>query len=134
VAPVLFLVLFGILEYARFLFVVQLMDNAAREGARYAVVSTTAVSTSDVQTYVDQYLAGQGASQLVGYSPSTSITVYKADPTTGQDSGQPWLNAGWGDAVGVTVSGTYQPLTPGLLWLTGSLTVQATCVMSSEAN
>ena len=134
VAPVFLLVLLGILEYARFLFTVQLMNNAAREGARYAVVSSTTVSTSDVQTYVDQYLAGQGTAQLVGYSPSTSITVYKADATTGQDSGQSWLNAGWGDAIGVTVSGTYEPLMPGLLWLSGSLTVQATCVMSSETN
>ena len=64
VAPVCFMILLGILEYARYLFTVQLMNNAAREGARYAVVSSTTVSTSDVQTYVDRYLAGQGAALL----------------------------------------------------------------------
>src|SRR4051812_33798367 len=36
----LFLMLFGILEYARFLFVYHLATNAARDAARFAVVRT----------------------------------------------------------------------------------------------
>ncbi len=134
VAPVFFLIVLGVFEYARFLFTVQLLNNAAREGARYAAVNTTAVSTANVQSYTDQYLMGQGAAQLVSYNSSTSIAVFKADPTTGQNTGLSWQNAGWGDGVGVTISGTYQPITPGLLHLTGNLSVSATCVMTTEAN
>jgi Flp pilus assembly protein TadG len=134
VAPVFFLVLLGIFEYARFLFTLQLMNNAAREGARYAVTNVTTVNTANVQTYVDGYLAGQGGSQLVGYNPITSISVYMADPTTGQNTGLVWTNAGWGNGIGVSISGTYQPITPGLLYLTGSLPLTASCVMTCEAN
>jgi Flp pilus assembly protein TadG len=133
VAPVFFLVLLGILEYARFLFVVQMLNNAAREGARYAAVNTTSVTTSNIQNYVDNYMAGQGA-QLSGYNKTSSITVYKADPTTGANLGQTWQNAGWGDGVGVTVSGTYRPMMPGLMHIANSFTIKGTCVMVCEAN
>lgn len=134
VAPVFFLLVFGVLEYARFLFTVQLLNNAAREGARYAAVNTTTVSTSGVQSYVDNYLAGQGGAQLVGYNPSTNISVYRADPVTSANTGLSWVNGSWGDAVGVSISGTYQPLAPGLLLLTGSRTISGTCVMTCESN
>jgi Flp pilus assembly protein TadG len=40
VVSVFVLVLFGALEYCRFIFIRQLVDNAAREGARFAVVNT----------------------------------------------------------------------------------------------
>jgi Flp pilus assembly protein TadG len=134
VIPIFLLILLGILEYTRFLFTVELLNNAAREGARYAVVNTTAVTTSDIQTYVDGYLAGQGAAQLVNYNPSTAISVYKADPATGGVLNSTWQDAGWGEGIGVSVTGTYYPMLPGLLQLTGSMTIKGTCVMTSEAN
>ena len=40
VSVLLFTMLFGILEYARFLFVIHMTTNAARDGARFAVVHT----------------------------------------------------------------------------------------------
>jgi Flp pilus assembly protein TadG len=134
VAPIVLLFLMGILEYGRFLFTLQLVNNAAREGARYAVVNTTTDTTVGVQTYVDKYLAGQGATQYVGYSASSNITVYKADPVTGLNSGTTWTNANWGDAIGVTITGTYQPIVPGFLKLSGSMTLTGTCLMTVEAN
>lgn len=134
VVPIMFLLLMGVFEYARFLFTMQLVNNAAREGARYAVVNTTTETTAGVQTYVDKYLAGQGGTQFVGYTPSSNITVYLADPTTGQNTGLTWQNTSWGNAVGVSVTGTYQPIVPGLLSMTGSMTLTGTCVMTVEAN
>jgi hypothetical protein len=113
---------------------VQLLNNAAREGARYAVVNTTAVTTANVQSYTDQYLMGQGSAQLVSYSATSNISVYRADPTTGGNTGLSWTNASWGDAVGVSITGTYKPITPGLLYLTSTITVTGTCVMTAEAN
>ncbi|HET7831275.1 MAG TPA: TadE/TadG family type IV pilus assembly protein [Candidatus Limnocylindrales bacterium] len=38
VAPVFFLLLFGIIEGGRFIFYYQTLNNATREGARYAIV------------------------------------------------------------------------------------------------
>jgi hypothetical protein len=38
VAPIFFLLLFGIIEFGRYVYNVQVLNNAAREGARYAVV------------------------------------------------------------------------------------------------
>jgi Flp pilus assembly protein TadG len=134
VVPVFFLVIFGILEYARLLFAIQLVNNAAREGARYAVVNTTTATTAEVQTYVDGFMANQGTKLFTGYTATGSITVYKADPSTGQNLGASWQNASWGDAVGVTITGTYQPMLPGLTQLASSMTLTGTCVMTTEAN
>ena len=134
VAPIFFLLMFGVFEYCRFLFTLQLVNNAAREGARYAVVNISTDTTASVQAYVNSYLAGQGATQYVGYTPASNITVYMADPITGQNTGQSWQNAYWGNAIGVTITGTYQPIVPGLLSLTGSRTLTGTCVLTVEAN
>ena len=134
VAPVMLLLLMGVFEYGRFLFTLQMVNNAAREGARYAAVNITTDNTAGVQTYVDNYLAGQGASQYVGYSKTSNITVYTADPTTGQNTGTSWQNAAWGDGIGVSITGTYQPIVPGLLKMTGSITLTGTCVVTVEAN
>jgi Flp pilus assembly protein TadG len=38
VAPIFFLVLFSIVEAARFVFYYELLNNATRDGARYAIV------------------------------------------------------------------------------------------------
>ena len=38
VAPIFFLLLFGIIEAGRFMFYYQTLNNATREGARYAIV------------------------------------------------------------------------------------------------
>ncbi len=131
VSIVFFMFLFGILEYGRFVFTLNMLNNAAREGARYAVVQTTSVSTTQVRTYVDAYLTSS-SSGLLNYSPSNNIKVFQANTTTGADNGGGWTNAGQGQAVGVTISGTYNPFLPNFLFLNNSLPIQATAIMYSE--
>ena len=46
VLPVMLLFLFGILEYSRYVMLLQVMTNAAREGCRYAVMHTDPVTIS----------------------------------------------------------------------------------------
>jgi Flp pilus assembly protein TadG len=41
VAPIFFLVLFAIIDIGRYVYYVQVLNNAAREGARYAIVHGT---------------------------------------------------------------------------------------------
>ena len=38
VAPIFFLMLFAIIDFGRYVYYVQVLNNAAREGARYAIV------------------------------------------------------------------------------------------------
>ncbi len=144
VIPVALLFVFGILEYSRLVMTRQILQNAVREGARLAVVNTQNLTTAQVQDYVDQKLAGQGA-QLQGYAKATSIQVYKADPATGNplDANDnvvgswtlaPFVNAQFGQGIAVRVTGTYQPVLPSFLYMGSNITVQAMAVMNSEAN
>ncbi len=123
----------GIYEYGRYLMVENLLDNAAREGCRLAVVHTADYTTSQIQDAADAALAGQGTQQLQGYNKYSNITVFHAD-SSGNNIGTDWNNATFGQGVGVTISGTYQPLVPSFLKASTSFTVSSTIIMNSEAN
>jgi Flp pilus assembly protein TadG len=128
------LVIVGILEYARYLLTLQVVENAAREGARYAVVNTASATTSQVQDYVDSCLVGLSPTQLQGYSKTTSITVFRADPSTGAALGGSWSDASFGQAIAVKITGNYQPILPAFLFLGATIPIQAQAQMYSEAN
>jgi Flp pilus assembly protein TadG len=117
---------FGIFEYGRLLMMRQLLDNAAREGARLAVVSTNNLATSDIQNCVTRRLAGQTLTNM-------SIQVYKADPSSGANIGE-WTDAALGDCIAVAITGTYRPLIPRLTLVPTKLPMSAKAVMCSEAN
>ncbi len=70
VLPLVFLFLFGILEYGRYVMMLQIATNAAREGAHYAVTHTNPITisgvtygngTSDVVNTVNTAMGGQSA-------------------------------------------------------------------------
>src|SRR5579871_4763112 len=100
------MILFGIFEYGRFLMTKQLMDNAARTGARWAVANTMSGTTTQVQAIVNTAL-GPAANQLVGYTQSSSISVYAADSSGNFISGTTWSNVAFGANVAVVITGTY---------------------------
>jgi Flp pilus assembly protein TadG len=142
VLPLVLLVFIGVAEYARYVATRQVVENAVREGARYAVVRTIDESTLDaqIQDEVDRRLAGFG-SQLAGYDKRTSIQVYKADPTTGANVGS-WKDAGFGELIAVRLVGTFRPAVAGVALplngrtvpLVGGVGVVAESIMYSEAN
>lgn len=123
---------FGIYEYGRFLMLKNLLTNAAREGARLAVVNTDDYSTSQIRDAIDAVLAGQG-NQLQGYNKSTSITVFRAD-SLGNQIGTDWNNAKFGESVGVKITGNYQPILASFLGAQASFPISVTAIMNSEAN
>jgi Flp pilus assembly protein TadG len=151
IIPICLLFLLAIYEYGRYVMVRQLLDNATREGARYAVVHTQSKTTLDIQNVVDQYLGGQGI-QLDAYDKTVNIQVFMADPATGNPldangnvvawTAAPFNNAGFGQAIAVQITGTYRPVIPALVaYNRGQLTilpstvpVQSTCIMYSETN
>jgi Flp pilus assembly protein TadG len=126
VLPICFAVLFGLLEYGRLAMIRQLLDNAAREGARLAVVSTNSLTTQDIQNCVTSRMAGQTLQGI-------SIQVYKADPATGNNIGQ-WTDAGMGSCIAVQISGNFTPIVPGISLLPNPLAMTAKAMMYSEAN
>jgi Flp pilus assembly protein TadG len=134
VLPLVILFLLGILEYGRYVMTLQVLTNAAREGAHYALSHTEPVTiqgvtygnaTSDVTNVVTNSSGGQ---QLTGQT----IQVYASD-AFGNNQGT-WTNAGVGDSICVRISGTYRFLVPQMLSLPVSIPVVAQAVMRSEGN
>ncbi len=120
--------LFGLFEYGRLIMVRHLLDHAAREGARRAVVTTNTLTTADIQALVTARLAGQ--------VNNPTVTVYKADPVSGANIGA-WSDAGFGEAIAVRVETNYNWMLPNFWQLFGISqpgTLTSTSVMRSEAN
>jgi Flp pilus assembly protein TadG len=114
---------FGLFEYGWFLMNYNLVNNAAREGCRYALVNNTSSTiSSDVTTVVTNYMAGQS-------SNFTSITV----TVSGTHNGSAVTDVTTlvaGDFIIVKVSATYKFLNiipifklPTTMTLTSSVTM-----------
>jgi Flp pilus assembly protein TadG len=90
VLTVFCMLLFGVFEYTRFLFVLHVTNNATRDGSRYAAVNLnmpTSFSNTDytdasgnvypnIQRYTTSLLGGADQ-QISGYQ----VAVYAVDPT-----------------------------------------------------
>ncbi len=132
VVLVIFLMMFmGIIEYGRYYYLVQVSNNAVREGARYAVVhtgdGTTATQVSDLVT---TKMNGT-ENMLSGYT----VSVQNVNTATGAAiANSNWNDAQFGGAIMVKISGTYTPSAPFLLFLPSSFAFQATTIMNSEGN
>lgn len=164
VAFLLFLLLFGIFEYARFLFVCHLATNAARDAARFAVVRTSggvsitdadgtdinepaAVTAADVAEVWRSGTFGGRAygtgmcgmeSNIGGYTVNVFAvpdSALNATPPDLSPAGKPaWTAAGFHQPIAVQVTGTYQPVLPGLIGMSADVPFTVTVLMGSEAN
>jgi Flp pilus assembly protein TadG len=125
---VFFLLLFGILEYGRYIFLRQLVTNAARDGARFAVVNTLASTMeADTKARVKTLMGGQDT-KVKNYD----CQVYAADPT-GKKIGDASA-AKFGEYVAVEVSCEFNPVLPSFIFMNKKLTVQTKALMYCEAN
>jgi Flp pilus assembly protein TadG len=124
-----FVLLFAIFEYGRYLMVRAIVDNAAREGARVAIVSpsslTVAQATANVNAMVTQTMASQ---QLTNYA----VQIYQADDT-GTSTGA-WTDTAFGGNIVVQVTGSYTPMFPTFGFLPNPVPVVGTSMMRCEAN
>lgn len=77
IASVLFLVVFGIIEFSRAFMVVHILTDTARQGCRVAVVGGK--STSDIETTVTTTLSQQGIS---GHTTTVKINGSVRDALT----------------------------------------------------
>jgi len=109
VAPIFFLLLFGIIESGRFIFYYETLNNATREGARYAIVNganTIGCSTGPAApgtTSCDP--AGDDVRERVRDAAFGILSGISVDPQWDPDNGR-------GSTVTVTASYTYASLVP----------------------
>jgi Flp pilus assembly protein TadG len=114
VAPIFFMVVLGIIEFGRMIMVQQVMTNAAREGARVAVIDEC--TTARVNTKVQEYLT---TARVNG----ASVTVSPDPPST----------AGFDQPVTVTIQCEFADVSwlPAPFFL-GGRTLEASAVMRRE--
>ena len=115
VAPVFFLLVFGLIEYGRMVMVQQMLTNASREGARHAVLD--GATSTEVTTIVNDYLSS-------GSVTGATVTVTPNPPT----------NAEFGDPVTVAVSVPFSQVSwlPSPMYL-GGKTLAASTIMRRES-
>jgi Flp pilus assembly protein TadG len=118
-ATLLFTLILGIVEIGRAMMVLEILNNAARNGCRVGVLSGS--SNADVSTAVDNALSGTG------------VTGYDAPTITVNGSAANVSTAVSGDAVSVTVSAPYSNVTwlPTTLFLSGK-SLSSVAVMRHE--
>ena len=112
VAPVFFLLVFGMIEYGRMVMVQQIIVNSAREGCRAAVLDGS--TTSGVKTTTISAMA------------AGKITITTSNVTVSPD---PPSNAAFGDPVTVTVTVPFNQVSwlPSPMYLGGkSMTASTT--------
>lgn len=114
VLPLFVLLVFGTIEFGRMVMVQQLITNAAREGARSAILD--GATTADVTSAVTSYLTASAVS-------GTSVVVSPDPPSS----------APYGSSVTVRVSVPFDAVSwlPSPMYLAGK-TLQAQCVMRRE--
>jgi hypothetical protein len=156
VAMLLFLMLFGIIEYGRFLFMYHLATNAARDGARFAAVKTgggtmpgepAIITDDDVKEVVrtgmfNGQAYGTGMCGMEGHIANYTCYVYSipaaqmyANPPDTDPAGKPaWNSAPFHEKIAVRITGKYHPVLPNLLRMGSEIDFQVTVMMSSEAN
>jgi Flp pilus assembly protein TadG len=107
VAPLLFSLILGIIEFGRAFMIAEVVINASREGARYAV-SQNAGDVEDVKRYTREYLnaAGVGDKSKVYPTPDPAI------PTLSVGTGTARPPTDLGDGISLVNNSSYPKGTP----------------------
>jgi hypothetical protein len=156
VALPLFMLMCGIFEYGRYLFVYHAAQNAARDGARFAAVHTSGgtmpwepatITADDVKGVVQTGMFngrayGSGLfgveNQIDGYTCDVYALTNDqlgATPPDTDPAGKPiWNSAAFQDKVAVQISGTYRPVITNLIGLDSAISFKTTAMASSEGN
>lgn len=115
VAPVFFLMVFGLIEFGRMVMVQQVITNASREGARVGVLDGT--TGAEVLSAVDNYLEGASVA-------GATVTVDPVEPAT----------ASYGEPVTVTVAVPFSQVSwlPSPMFISGGTELSASTVMRRE--
>ncbi len=153
VLSVFLLLLFGIFEYCRFLFVLHVTNNSAREGARYASVNvnSTTVTSTQITNYTTQMMSGV-QNNISGYA----VAVYAVDPTgltlsppviraasanpptypnpfnSSDPNAVAWNSGAFPNRIAVTIQGNYVPILPTFLFMPKTIPISITALLGAE--
>lgn len=157
VGILLFMMLFGVFEYCRLLYVLHVANNAARDAARFAVVHTsgggampgepTTIGYAELDELVRTgqiggYIAGSGMGGMERNIENFTVEIFAADPAGLAETpavvrpvpGGQWNSATFSQKIAVRISGNYRPVLPSLLFMGSTVPIQVTVMSSSEAN
>ncbi len=125
VVPILLVILFGIIDFARMLLTRNSLVNAVREGARYGAVQPP-TGWAATQTAIQGKVRGRIAT-FGGNATDASTATVTTSPAPGTGTSADYV-------VTVTVTGfPYRPLTPVLTMINrGAITMTATAQFRSE--
>lgn len=153
VLPILIMLIFGIYEYGRFVFLWTTATNAARDGARFGAVNCSTTVTSiaganglnanGVLGVVDAKMGGtQGMftagtyNRVVIYVDPTTSGLLATPPVFQQYSkyggAEGWKNTIFPDKVGVTITGAYRPVIATILKMSASYNVKINAMCTAE--
>ena len=127
----------AIYDYSRYFMLSQLVNNAAREGARQAVANTSTQNTAMIQNTVVQYLANQNFTDASGNAVSASdVVVIQVNPATGAPTSPDsnWYDAPFESAIMVQVNAKFTSLFPTFGFLPTTVNLVGESVMLSEAS
>ncbi len=140
VAPLLFVLLFGIIEFGIILYDQAVITNASREGARYAAMyyvdPTTGEATRDACPAVQNYVVEYVNARVINLTNTNAIGTGNVTCPNGTPYYDPSATTGYVDTVSVQY--TYNFLVfGGLMRLLGgsispTLNLSATTVMRDE--
>jgi Flp pilus assembly protein TadG len=132
--PILFMLLYGIMEYGRFLFVQHTCQNACREGARYALTHTQTITVAgQTQANSDAAVKSAVTSRLGNNQlQSQNITIFRTDQSG--NNYNDWTSASFGQLITVRMTGTYRVPTALRIMLPATIALQFQSQMRSEAN
>jgi Flp pilus assembly protein TadG len=126
VAPVFFLLIFAILDFGRYVYYVQVLNNAAREGARYAIVHGSNSFQPAGPNPDDPAVDSVVRNYAVGVTGASALTV---SSVWGTPPNPPTNNRG--SKVDVSVSYAFHPLIPLIPIPPITITGEATLVVNN---
>jgi Flp pilus assembly protein TadG len=130
VLPVLLLIVFGLIDGGRLVFTYNTVSNAARSGARVAIVnqSTSGTSTCDT-TSATAWATGCAvqAGAAIGTQSADVQVAYRDASDTG-----PCSQLSIGCLAVVTVTGHYQAITPIIGQIVGPVAITSTSTIPIE--
>ena len=130
VFPLFMLIIFGIFDAGRLIYTYNTVSNAARDGARVAIVNQSASGTDTCDTTSPTAWSVGCALQAaigLGLQPADVVVEYR-NPTDTAACATPLI----GCIASVAVTGTYRPLTPVIGQLIGDVPVTSTTKMAIE--
>lgn len=83
ILPIFFMVVLGIIEFGRAMMVSQLVTNAAREGARMAILDGS--SNTQVQTWIKDFLATSLNVSADVLTVEITVTEAQGNPSAGNE-------------------------------------------------